>query len=965
MPGLRLNLLGDPRLEYGGENIPVKRRKAIALLAYLALSDQPQGRDTICALLWPEQDKFRARRVLRSTLAGLAALPVDCLERVSDTLALNREAINVDVSALLDLIARRRAHTHPASEVCEECEPLLGQAADLYRADFLAGFSLAGCPDFEAWQTIQREWLQRELSQVLARLVTYYRTRGNYEEAFRRAFVWLHLDKLHEPAYRELMRLYAVSGRRAEALRQYQQCVKVLDTELGVIPEDETTRLYHELKSNKPALAPIETLRSAPLGTELPKSNLPVATTPFIGRRRELEDVKRLLGTSRLLTLTGTGGTGKTRLALRVAEEVEERYPEGVYFVDLAPLSAHTLVANAVAGVLGVAENVPEPLLNTLKRALAQRTLLLLIDNFEHVIAAGPLVSELLSASANLRILVTSRESLRLAGEQEYFVPPLSLPDISTASGHSIENSEAVSLFVQRVQLAQPHFEMNDTNAPAITRICTRLDGLPLAIELAAARCKLLTPQAVADRLEAADPASSLGTLTAGSRDAPPRHRTLRDTMSWSYELLEEKEKQLFARLAVFRGGRSLEAIAAVCGDGPSIDVLDGLASLVDKSLVQQKKDLTGEPRFVLLEMINAYARERLEAGGEADSISRRHAEYFVALAERADPELRLARYAYWYQRLELEVDNFRAALDWALGPGDIALGVRLAGALGMFWYSKGYHVEGIRWTQLLLERLDETPTAVHTRFLIAAGRMAFMVNLETASRMFARALETSRNLDDRLQEAWALVFQGYITLHELDAGMAMAETSLSIFRELDHPPGIAQALNIIGELARMGGDYERAKRAYEECLAVCQQTGEVNRICYTYANLAYVAHHEGDHKHALQLARQALQLSREVSGTRDVASFLANLASPAAALGQLQPAARLLGASEAALERLGAFHQPTDKPEVDHAVEVVRAQLDAADFEAAWAEGRAMTVVEAIDYAGVAIQEPLTKGRP
>jgi non-specific serine/threonine protein kinase len=345
--------------------------------------------------------------------------------------------------------------------------------------------------------------------------------------------------------------------------------------------------------------------------------------------------------------------------------------------------------------------------------------------------------------------------------------------------------------------------------------------------------------------------------------------------VAWSYNLLEEDEKRLFARLSVFRGSRSLEAIGAVCGVGLSVEVLDGLASLVDKSLVQQKRAATGDPHFILLEIIHEYARERLEATGEAKIMRRRHAEYFVALAERIDPELRLSRYAYWRQRLELELDNFRAVLDWALDTGDITLGVRLAGALGMFWYSSGYHIEGIRWTQLLLERLDETPATYHSRFLITAGRLAFMVDLDAARRLFTRALDTSRNLGDRLQEAWALAFQGYITLQEPEAGLGMAETSLSIFRELDHQPGIAQALNIVGELARMSGDDKHAKRAHEECLAVCQQTGEVNRTCYIYANLAYIAQHEGNHEHALHLAQQAIQLSRDVGGAHDVASFL------------------------------------------------------------------------------------------
>jgi predicted ATPase/DNA-binding CsgD family transcriptional regulator len=684
----------------------------------------------------------------------------------------------------------------------------------------------------------------------------------------------------------------------------------------------------------------------------VPSHNLPAQTTPFIGRIREIAEVKQLLNVSRLLTLTGTGGTGKTRLALQVVTEVIEDFADGVYFVDLAPLSDHTLVVKAIAGALGVVENSSQPLLNTLKRAVGQREVLLLIDNFEHVITAAPLLSELLAACPRLKAVVTSRESLRLSGEQEYSVPPLSLPVANVDPLQSLAESEAGLLFVQRAKMKRQHFEVNDDSAPAIVQICTRLDGLPLAIELAAARCKLLTPQALAERLKRARDGSLLRALGSASRDAPPRHRTLWDTLAWSYNLLDEDEKRLFARLAVFRGGRSLEAIETVCGLNLSVDVFDALASLVDKNLVQQKETPAGEPRFVLLEMIHDYARERLVASGEAETMRRRHAEYFVALAERGEPELRLARYEYWCQRFELELDNLRAVLEWALSDGDVTLGARLASALGLFWYGQGYHIEGIRWTEQLLERLDEVPATYHPQFLISAGRMAWMVDLDAATRLFVRALNVSRDLGDTLQAAWALAFQGYAMMREPEAAMPIAEASLALFREMNHQPGIAQALNIIGELARMGGDDERAKRAYEECLAVCQQTGEALRTCYNYVNLAYVAQHEGEHERALGLVRQALQLSRDRSDARDIASFLVTFAGSIAALGQLQRAARLIGASEAALERLGAFHQPSDQPEIDRIIAAVRVQLDEATFQATWAEGHKMTLEGAVAYA-------------
>ena len=677
------------------------------------------------------------------------------------------------------------------------------------------------------------------------------------------------------------------------------------------------------------------------------RHNLPVPATAFIGRNREIAEVKQLLRTSRLLTLTGVGGTGKTRLALRAASEVLDDFADGIYFVDLVPLSDTAMVAKAIAIVVRVVENPAEPILDTLKRALAGRELLLVIDNFEHVIEAAPLVSELLVASPRLKVMVTSREALRLSSEQEYPVPPLSLPMADTLSIQTVTDSEAGVLVVRRAQMILPRFEVTDDNAQAIGQICTRLDGLPLAIELAAARCKLLSPQALLERLD-----TRLDALAGGSRDAPARQRSLRSTIEWSYNLLDEGEKLLFARLAVFQGGCSLEAIEAVCDEDLPMDVFDSLASLVDKSLVQQKETTDGEPRFVMLETIHEYAWERLEESGEAESLRKLHAMYVVELAERGEPELRLARYDYWCQRFELEFDNIRAVLDWALNNGDAVLGVRLAGALGLFWYGKGYHVEGIHWTQHLFEHLDEVPVMYHPQFLISLGHMTFLHDLGAARHIFARALDLSREIGNKIQIAWTLILLAYTMQREPEEAMPVVEEGLALFRELNHQPGIAQALNIIGEIARVSGDDERARQAYEECLSICQQTGEARRICYMCFGLSHIAQHEKNHERAMDLARQGLRLAHARKDTNEMADGVAIVAGAFSLLGQAQRAACLLGASETAAERLGAFHHPSDWPEIERIIADVRAQLDPAVFEAAWAEGRTMTLERAVALA-------------
>lgn len=676
--------------------------------------------------------------------------------------------------------------------------------------------------------------------------------------------------------------------------------------------------------------------------------HLPAETTPFIGREREIAEAARLLRGSRLLTLTGTGGVGKTRLALKVAETTAGDFAGGVAFVDLAPLADHTLVAGAIASALGVVESSGEPLPHTLKRVLASQSLLLLIDNFEHVVESAPLVSKLLAAAPRLKVLATSRQPLRLAGEQEYPVPPLSLPQGEHVSVESLTQSEAGALFVRRAQMIVPRFEATCENAPAIAHVCRRLDGLPLAIELAAARTRLLTPGALLERLDGTADVSPLQTLAGGSRDAAPRHRTLRDTMAWSYNLLSDAEKTLFARLSVFRGGRSLEAIEAVCGEGLPIDVFDGLASLVDKSLVQQQDTAGGEPRFIMLEMIHEYAGERLNSS-EAAEMRRRHLVYFTGLAERAEPDLRLDGFDRWARVFDLERDNLRAALEWALGPGDVVLGARLTGALALYWYGKGHHVEGLRWIRRVRERLDEIPRAYHPRFLVSAGQLAWLTDLDETQRLFRRALDIARELGDEEQAAWALGFLAYTMMYDTGPALIAAGESVAMFRRLGHQPGIAQMVNITGEIARLAGDDSRARQAYEECLAISQQTGEVRRICYMLMNLGYIEQHTGSYERSAELAHEALRLARDRPDRQEMCESLVVLAGAEVGRGRAQRAAWLLGTAEGVRERMGAFYQPGDAHEYTRILTNVRAALDDEAFRAIWASGRATTLDEAV----------------
>ncbi|MGD9147722.1 MAG: protein kinase, partial [Anaerolineae bacterium] len=705
-------------------------------------------------------------------------------------------------------------------------------------------------------------------------------------------------------------------------------------------------------------LAPGESRFAPPsLPTDAPQQpqvthNLPAQLTSFVGRERETAEVVHLLGTTRLLTLTGPPGTGKTRLGLKVAAKVLDQYQDGVFFVDLAPIRDPGLVATTIAQVLGIGEPGGQPLLDTLKSALRHKHLLLLLDNFEQVVGSATLLGELLSSSAGLKALVTSREALRVYGEQEYPVPPLALPDLDRAEPlHSLSQYEAVELFMRRACAVRPDFILTDDNAPAVAEICVRLDGLPLAIELAAARCTVLSPEMMLRRLE-----SRLGVLVAGPRDLPARQRTLRGTIDWSYDLLDPPEKTLFARLAVFQGGRTLAAVEAVCSHGLAIDVMDGLESLLNKNLLRQEVGQGGEQRFVMLEMLHEYAWERLEASGEAEVLQRRHAEYFLALTERAEPELRGARQQHWFVRLRAEQDNLRSALAWSLGEGEAELGLRLVGALRDFWFFDGHSAEGLAWTERTLESGQGASPPARAGALNAAGYLCVDTgDYEKGKTCSGAALAIYRQVGDEVGSAWALIV---LSIHavpfpsQCKEGIALAQEGLAIFRESGHKPGIMQALTVLGELGRVVGNCDQAQEAYEECLALSRETGHKLREAITLGNLGSVAQHRGLPGKAGALFAETLALLWELGDKKYSAMYLDGMARSVAALGQPRAAARILGASEALLEAMGIVMHPVERSEIDRHVAAVREQLDGATFDAAWAEGRAMSLEQAVSYA-------------
>jgi non-specific serine/threonine protein kinase len=709
------------------------------------------------------------------------------------------------------------------------------------------------------------------------------------------------------------------------------------------------------------------------------RTNLPIPLTSFVGRERELAAVARLLvgdaPRPRLVTLTGTGGTGKTRLALHVAAGVIDRFADGVFLVLLAPIRDPGLVVPAVAQTLGVPDIGGRPPLEILKDHLRDKQLLLILDNFEQVLEAAPSVPSLLEACPRLTALVTSRAALRVSGEREVVVPPLAVPDpihrppagVDPVAGYG--QLESVQLFVARAQAVRADFRLTPESAPAVAAICRRLDGLPLAIELAAARTRVLDPPAILARL-----AHRLQLLTGGARDVPARQQTLRATIAWSYDLLAPAERALFRRLAVFVGGCTLAAAEAV--GASAIDVLDGVDSLAAKSLVQ-RMDATagdgagaagdGDGRVAMLETIREFGVERLAERGELPAYPRRHADHFLALAEAAEPGLRGPDARAWLDRLEAEHDNFRAALGWSLaggeagGEGDLAL--RLGGALAWFWYTRSYPNEGRRW---LARALAAVPgrSAARMKALHGAGLLAhFQRDSAAAREPLAESLAIAREQDDRWTVAWALHLLGRVAYFDDDPARARAlgRESLAVAEAVGDRWLIAWALHLLGLAAYIAADYATARTFYDRSLAIRRELGYQEGIGMLLHLTGMVAYREGDLAAARSLYVESLRGARDLGARVHENTMLALFAGLASAQ-QPDRAVRLAGASSRVSDSYHMPLIPIAAAALAEGLEVARQALGEAAYAAAWAEGRAMSLEQAVAYA-LAAEEPDSAG--
>lgn len=960
---LHLELLGAPRIEWSGGPLAVPRRQTRALLYRLAAEPRPIARSELGFLFWPDEGEAIARRNLTRLLVLLRnALPVpDLLVVDGDSIALERTRVYTDVARFIELLKTIDPLSRRAA---------LREAADLVRGPFLDGFSLSGAPEYEIWIDGERALFERRWFGVLSVLIEAHTAAGEYAVAIACAHRYLTADDLAEDIHRRLITLYGMSGDRAAALRQFERCTLVLERELGVAPMPETRAAYEAARDGNYA-ASVLTRDDVPSVTWGEATRLgdriPLPPNPLVDREVELAEVMGLLLRSdvRLLTLGGAGGAGKTRLAVEAARRLIGSFADGAVFVALAPLRDPALVVPAILAALGLPGQGDRPPLIRLKDALRSRVLLLVLDNFEHLLAAARDVAALLAAAPGLKVLTTSRIPLHLAGEHHFTVMPLVLPDLADLPPlDDLRQVPAVALFLARVQERLPAFRLTEGNAAAVATICSRLDGLPLALELAAARAPLLSPRMLLARLD-----KRLSLLTGGPVDLPERQRTLRATIDWSYRLLDVSEQLLFGRLAVFAGGWTLEAAEAVSEAVGALatNPLDALHALLDKHLVAHFGGERAEPHFVMLETLREYALERLQERGEADAALRSHAQYFLHLAERAATLLRGPEQVAWLECLDEEHDNLRVALRWLIDTRQTQDALRMGSALHWFWYARGHLAEGRIFLEesLALAAVgqsegDALPLIELARARASAGQLAaFLGDLAAARSYLDNSIAACRALDDRearlvlhdalmflvvtavwqgdhgaadrasaeygdlvraLNEPWTNAMGafnwGRMYLHQRN-DYASAKEHLQeaerLLRAIGDRGLLTHVLIDLGTIALAAGETRTARTLFEEALAAAQAMKDRIAQANVYNNLGEVARLTGDDASAALHYAASLRINRDLDARQEIPRLLHNLGYLALHAGDTARARNLFVECLIGFRDIGQYHGVAD----------------------------------------------------
>ncbi len=1012
-------LFGSLEVRIDGESVTgFKYAKVRALLAYLAMeSHRPQPRASLASLLWPDQSERAARSSLSQALATLRSALGEktshetVLFADNESVQLNPDAIQVDVTQFLTLLRTPESHTHRSWRTCTTCARQLEQAIALYRGNFLAELSIADSSIFEEWAGLQREYLLQRALSTYQHLAEWAEWRGRIPEAIEYVRSQVALEPFLEVNHRHLLRLLALNGEQAAALAHFKQLQSTLARDLQIKPEAETTALYNQILQNN--LTGLH---------QKPPFAVPVPPTQMLGRIQELKAIiSRLQEGASALTITGTAGIGKTRLAIEVAHSLHFDFEDGVYFVELAPLNDAAQVVAAITHALGVNERPGQNSQEALIAYLRSKHLLLVLDNFEHVHQAATLVSDVLAVCPTVKFLVTSRKALNLLAEHQFPLGPLAEED-------------ALQLFEQRARAAgtRTGYDMLADGLSTARherqmdlKICQRLDGLPLAIELCAAQARFLSPREMLAQIE-----NPLLGLAHGPLDLPERHQTLRAAIQWSYDLLKPQEQLVFRHTGVFAGGFTVETVQAVVGEMP---VISSLRVLVDSSLLQNHS-VADETRFTMLETLREFALEQLSANSEADAAHHRHAGAFLSLAEQARPELLSLHQKAWFDRLDREHANLRVALLWSQS-NDPEMNLRLAAVLDLFWDVRGYAIEGRKWLQEALQLNPLASAEIRAPAFMAAGMLAYkqgdysetkeyliqshqlflqtedqaglsrvlyylgltaesQADYATAQAYFQEGLNVARRVQDWSGEASALnglariaarlgdyilsctydeqalaIYHEHHALRD-SAGLSLnlgidayergdnnaaqryIETALTYARELgDHYLIILCQLNL-GNVQIAQGDFAAARTNLEETIADQRARGESLALPEQLGTLGRALVQLGEFRAARACQAESLALRLNAGDRLGVAVSLGNLAQVELSENQPGRAARFLGAADAIREAIRSPIIPARRAEYERLIAAIRTALGEKGFEAAWVEGRALTLEQAATVA-------------
>ena len=938
---MEFRLLGRLEVEADGVDLTPARPKQRALLALLLLREgEIVSIDDLVEALWGLRPPETAHTALHGHISALRKLlGAGRIEtRPPGYRLLLAAGDELDIQRFERIVAAARAAGPSARSL------RLREGLALFRAEPLVEFRDEQFANLEAARLAELRLAAVE-EQIEADLEL-----GRHAEVVPQLEQLVADHPLRERSRAQLMLALYGAGRQADALLSFREGRTLLVDELGMDPGPLLQRLERQILNHDPELVVPDAFSPA-RNLARKRANLPPQPTSFVGRDREIREVTELLRRSdvRLLTLTGLGGTGKTRLAIQVAAELLDDFADGVCFLGLASLQDPEVVLTTAARALGVFASSREELAQNLGRLLRLRELLLIFDNFEHVIAAASLLADIAGTAPDVKLLVTSRAPLRLSAERVYPVSPLELP-VGDEDLEHLMQCKSVELFETRARAVRPGFAVTPGNAEAIADICRALDGLPLAIELAATRVGALPPAALRRRLD-----QRLELLTGGARDAPERQRTLRATIDWSYDLLEPADQRLFVRLAAFAGGCTIEAAQSVCGDG--LEVVDGLASLADKGLVRLE-GTDEEPRFTMLETIREYAVERLETSEDASGLHRRHAQHFVAFAEEAEPNLfGIGSHTEWLDRLEHDHDNLRAAMEWLASSGDTDLALRLAAALWRFWDLKGHLMEGRRLLDSAL-RGDDQPTPARANALSGAADMALTSgDLVAGRRLAEEALELHRALGDDWGTAFSLLMFAYAVGQGGDwpGAQRLYDESAQRFRECGDQHYALRATRSLAWAYHEGGDLEHAREITEDNLRQARAAHDELLEGVALGNLADYATDEGRLEDAVSLLRESHRILRALDDLLSAAAAACRFARVFALAGRATTATRVLSSSAVRLEEIGA--RPPWLAKINtQTLTAIRTQLDESAFAEAWEQGEKLTPDEAV---ALALAEP------